>query len=197
MKTVWWGLLVTNNWCQSVRSLGYRKETRGGEWKFFRGKIVSFVEIFHCAKATPLVYKIFARTPRHRQISFKAAHRITMLPSAGHWPCDLGTGLAEITPVKGFIILAHVELHIQHGFQRAPGAGAHPAERCTGILDESKSSILVSTDIVKGNPEGLLLLLNKVLLMIMKESRPRSKFTSIVSQWTTCFATWAPESRDL
>lgn len=138
----------TNKWCQSVWSLGYRKETRGGEWKFFRGKIVSFMENF--AKATPLVYKIFARTARHRQISFKVAHRITMLPSARHWPCDLGTGMAEIMPVKSTICsgrnksrhhYSHLrELHIQYGFQRAPGAGAHPGERCTGILDESKIS---------------------------------------------------------
>lgn len=128
----------TNKWCQSVWSLGYRKEIGGGEWTFFRGKIVSFVENFHCATATPLVYKIFARTPRHRQISFKAAHKKTMLPSAGHWPCDLGTGLDEIIRVKSIIILIHIELHIQHGFQRAPGAGAHPGERCTWILDESK-----------------------------------------------------------
>lgn len=39
--------------------------------------------------------------------------------------------------------------------------------------------------------------LNNVWLVIIKESRLGSKFISIASQGTTCFATWASESRDL
>lgn len=121
----------------------------------------------------------------------------TMLPSAGHWPCDLGTGLDEIMRVKSIIILIHIELHIQHGFQRAPGAGAHPGERCTWILDESKSSHFGFYRYCWRNPWRIIIILNKALLVTIKESRLWSKFISIAAQWTTCFATWASESRDL